>query len=110
MTGRAIFEPENETVGPTTRGVIALSRSYGTYSYTCIGCGRCDHACPKALSVCMMRKFAENGKFDMLEKYDVDMCIGCGACSYVCPSRIDVSATLIKAKKQMELAKKEGNL
>jgi electron transport complex protein RnfC len=58
----------------------------------------------------MMRKFAENGKFDMLEKYDVDMCIGCGACSYVCPSRIDVSATLIKAKKQMELAKKEGNL
>ena len=58
----------------------------------------------------MMRKFAEAGKFDMLKKYDVDMCIGCGACSYVCPSRIDVSATVIKAKKQMELAKKEGTL
>ena len=110
MTGRAIFEPENETVSATTRGVIALARSYGTYSYTCIGCGRCDHACPKALSVCAMRKFAEAGKLDMLQRYDVSMCIGCGACSYVCPSRIDVSATLIKAKKQIELAKKEGTL
>ncbi|MBQ5328199.1 MAG: SLBB domain-containing protein [Oscillospiraceae bacterium] len=110
MTGRAIFEPENETVGPTTRGVIALARSYGTYSYTCIGCGRCDHACPKALSVCAMRKFAEAGKLDMLQQYDVSMCIGCGACSYVCPSRIDVSATLLKAKKQIEIAKKEGTL
>ncbi len=110
MTGRAIFEPENETVGPTTRGVIALARSYGTYSYTCIGCGRCDHACPKSLSVCAMRKFAEAGKLDELQKYDVSMCIGCGACSYVCPSRIDVSATLLKAKKQIELAKKEGTL
>ena len=110
MTGRAIFEPENETVGPTTKGVIALARSYGTYSYTCIGCGRCDHACPKALSVCAMRKFAEAGDFDMLRHYDLSMCIGCGACSYVCPSRIDVAATLAKAKKQMELAKKEGTL
>ncbi len=110
MTGRAIFEPENETVGPTTRGVIALARSYGTYSYTCIGCGRCDHACPKALSVCAMRKFAEAGKLDMLQHYDVSMCIGCGACSYVCPSRIDVAATLLKAKKQIEIAKKEGTL
>ena len=110
MTGRAIFEPENETVSATTRGIIALARSYGTYSYTCIGCGRCDHACPKALSVCSLRKFAEAGKFDLLHKYDIDMCMGCGACSYVCPSRIDVAATLIKAKKQIELAKKEGTL
>ena len=110
MTGRAIFEPENEVIGPTTRGVIALERSYGTYSYTCIGCGRCDHACPKALSVCALRKFAEAGKLEELCRYDVNMCMGCGACSYVCPSRIDVAATLLKAKKQIELAKKEGTL
>ncbi|MBQ2898370.1 MAG: SLBB domain-containing protein [Oscillospiraceae bacterium] len=110
MTGRAIFEPENEVIVPTTRGVIALERSYGTYSYTCIGCGRCDHACPKALSVCALRKFADAGKFEELCRYDVNMCIGCGACSYVCPSRIDVAATLIKAKKQIELARKEGTL
>ena len=38
------------------------------------------------------------------------MCIRCGACSYDCPSRIDIAATLIKAKKQIELAKKEGTL
>ena len=110
MTGRAIFEPENETVGPTTRGVIALGRSYGTYSYTCIGCGRCDHACPKALSVSTMRKLIDAGKLDELHHYDVHMCIGCGACSYVCPSRIDISANILKAKKQIELAKKEGTL
>ena len=110
MTGRAVFEPENEPVGPTTRGVIALTRSYGAYSYNCIGCGRCDHACPKALSVSMMRKFAEFGKLEEMERHDVSQCIGCGACSYVCPSRIDVAATIIKAKKQIDLAKREGTL
>ncbi|MBR5309672.1 MAG: SLBB domain-containing protein [Oscillospiraceae bacterium] len=108
MTGRAIFEPENELVGPTTRGVIALCKSYsGGKSYNCIGCGRCDHACPKALSVSTMRKLAEFGKYDELRHYDAALCIGCGACSYVCPARIDIAATIIKAKKQMELAKKE---
>lgn len=108
MTGRAVFEPENEKVTPTTRGIIALTRSYGTYSYTCIGCGKCDHACPKGLSVCAMTKFIKAGEYDMLEQYDISMCMGCGACSYVCPARIDVAAMLVKAKKQMELAKKEG--
>ncbi len=108
MTGRAVFEPENETVAPTTKGVIALNRSYATYSYNCIGCGRCDHACPKALSVSAMRKFAEFGNFERLKELDIDMCIGCGACSYVCPARIDVSAAILKAKKQIGLAKKEG--
>ncbi|MBR3610506.1 MAG: 4Fe-4S dicluster domain-containing protein [Oscillospiraceae bacterium] len=110
MTGRAIFEPENELVGPTTRGIVALSRSYNHSTYNCIGCGRCDHACPKALSVSTMRKLAEFGKFDELRNYDAAQCIGCGACSYVCPARIDIAATIIKAKKQMELAKKEGTL
>lgn len=110
MTGRAIFEPENETVSPTTRGIIALARSYGTYSYSCIGCGRCDHACPKGLSVSAMRKFCEAGKLDKLVHYDISMCIGCGACSYVCPSRIDIASMLTKSKKQIELAKKEGTL
>lgn len=110
MTGRAIFEPENELAGPTTRGVIALARSYTTYSYNCIGCGRCDHACPKALSASSLRKYAEFGKLDELEKHDAALCNGCGACSYVCPSRIDVAAAILKAKKQIELAKKEGTL
>jgi electron transport complex protein RnfC len=53
---------------------------------------------------------AEAGDFEKLRSYDVSMCIGCGACSYVCPSRIDVAAMLLKAKKQMELSKKEGTL
>ena len=56
----------------------------------------------------MMRKLAELEKFDELREYDAALCIGCGACSYVCPARIDVAATIIKAKKQMELARKEG--
>ncbi len=108
MTGRAIFEPENEEIGVSTKGVIALMRSYGNIVHNCIGCGRCDHACPKALSVSTIRKVAEFGKLDELKKYDIDMCIGCGACSYVCPSRLEISATILKAKKQIELSKKEG--
>ena len=110
MTGRAIFEPEKETVSATTRGVIALCKSYSAGGYNCIGCGRCDHACPKALSVSTLRKLAEFEKFDEFQKYDAAQCIGCGACSYVCPARIDIAATIIKAKKQIMLSKKEGTL
>lgn len=108
MTGRAIFEPENEILTPTSKGVIALLKSYGTIIHSCIGCGKCDHACPKSLSVSTIRKLCEFGRLEELKKYDIDMCIGCGACSYVCPSRLDISATIQKAKKQIQFAEKEG--
>lgn len=107
MTGRAVFEPEEETVTASTRAVLALTRSNRSYSYRCIGCGRCDHACPEKLSVSRIQLLANAGRIDLLKNYDVNLCTGCGACSYVCPARIDAAATVIKTKKLMEV-QKEG--
>lgn len=108
MTGRSIFEPEEETCDATTKGVLAFSRSYNSFAYKCIGCGRCDHACPKALSASRIRLLYEFEKNEELLEYDPDHCIGCGACSYVCPSRIDVAASVMKAAKVVQQLKKEG--
>ncbi len=108
MTGRSIFEPDEELIGPMTKGVLALSRSYRSYSYKCIGCGRCDHACPEALSVSRIRLLGEFEKAEELLEYDADHCTGCGACSYVCPARLNVAASVLKAGKAVEQLKKEG--
>lgn len=108
MTGRSVFEPEDEHCETCTKGVLAFSRSYASASYKCIGCGRCDHACPKALSASRIRLLYEFEKYEDLLEYDPDHCIGCGACSYVCPSRIDVAASVVKAAKAVQQLKKEG--
>lgn len=108
MTGRAVFEPEDEKIGTTTRAVLAFTRSNHSYSYNCIGCGRCDHACPQKLSVSRIRLLTDRGRTEGIKNYDVNLCTGCGACSYVCPARIDVAATVLKAKKLAAQSKKEG--
>ncbi len=105
MTGRTISEPDDEPVGVMTRAVLAFRESYKSVSYTCIGCGRCDSVCPEGLSACQLRRFAEFGRYDKFALYDADRCIGCGACSYVCPSKLDIAATIYKAK---DIAAKEG--
>lgn len=107
MTGRAVFEPEEEKISPKTKAVLAFTRSNRSYAYNCIGCGRCDHACPEKLSVYRIRQLTDIGKTEGLGEYDVNLCTGCGACSYVCPGRIDVAATVLKAKK-LNAQKKEG--
>ena len=107
MTGRSVLEPEEEKVDVLTKGVIAMSRNSRSLRYRCIGCGRCDHACPQTLSPSRIRLLVEFGKFDELAKYDPDHCIGCGSCSYVCPAKLDVAASVLKAKKA-EITRKES--
>ena len=107
MTGRSVFDPEDRLVDTRTRAVLALTKSYKSFGYSCIGCGRCDHACPETLSVSRIRLLMEYGMTDGLEKYDPDHCTGCRACSYVCPARIDVASAVLKARRTV-YDKKEG--
>lgn len=109
MTGRSVFEPEEEAVSPMTRCVLAMSRNNRSGASRCIGCGRCDHACPEALSVYRIRTLGEFGRFEELRHMDVEFCTGCGACSYVCPARLDVAALILQTKRRLEAEnKKEG--
>ncbi len=105
MTGRSISDPEEEKAGVMTRGVLAFRESYKSLGYICIGCGRCDHACPEGLSASQLRRFAEFGRKDLLELYDVDRCIGCGSCSYVCPSKLDIGSAIFAAKRSLAAEK-----
>jgi len=105
MTGRSVSDPEEEKVGVMTRGILAFRESHKSLGYICIGCGRCDHACPEGLSASQLRRFAEFGRKDLLELYDVDRCIGCGACSYVCPSKLDIGSAIFAAKRSLAAEK-----
>lgn len=109
MTGKSIFEPDEETVDVCTPGILAFRKSYKTYTYRCIGCGRCDHACPVGLTPSMIRKHAEIGIMDDSGILDADKCISCGACSYACPARLDVEAAVLKMKRYAESRKADTN-
>lgn len=106
MTGRSTFEPENEHITATTGGVLAFRKSFRNYTYRCMGCGRCDNACPKGLTPSAIRKIDEFERHDLIGRYDTEHCIECGACSYACPARLDVMGAVIRAKKTA-IAKKE---
>ena len=60
--------------------------------------------------------FAENGKYEDAEKYDVASCVECGTCSYNCPGHVPivqyirVAKGAIRAKKAAEKAKAAENM
>jgi len=55
-------------------------------------------SCPHNLSPVLITEALEKGKKDKLRQLRVDLCEGCGNCTYVCPSRIDLRASVLRAK------------
>lgn len=52
----------------------------------CINCGRCTRACPAAIQVHLVNRFAEYGMFDEARRHHPEACHECGLCAYVCPA------------------------
>jgi len=52
----------------------------------CINCGRCTRACPAAIQVHLVNRFAEYGLFDEARRHHPEACHECGLCAYVCPA------------------------
>lgn len=107
MSGRSTYDPYEEKIEPSTSGVLAFKKSFKTYSYRCIGCGKCDNVCPKNLTPSSILKISQFEKYSFAENYDADKCIECGACNYACPARLNVMGYVIKTKKALAKRKEE---
>ncbi len=80
LTGRPA--PPDALVEATTYSVGAAPPP----ALTCIGCGRCDIACPEGLSPERLHAAFETGALNET----ATACIECGACTEQCPSGIDL--------------------
>ncbi|MCI8443176.1 MAG: 4Fe-4S dicluster domain-containing protein [Provencibacterium sp.] len=97
MTGICITDPDEETVGATTRAVLAFKNDRRDRNYHCIGCGHCVRVCPQGLMPVYLYKAAVTGNVSVLRRFDADLCLSCGTCSYVCPAKLDLSYQIRRA-------------
>ncbi len=56
----------------------------------CIGCTRCDRACPEGLLPSVFISEQEKNYAHAIYASGMDRCTDCGACSYVCPAGIPI--------------------
>ena len=99
---RPISDAENVCVDCKTETILPIRKNKDSYSSACIGCGKCDAACPMYLPVSrMVPPFVGDIK-KLFKKYSFDACIGCGCCSAVCPSGIEIRSCIEGGKSDDE--------
>ncbi len=78
-----------------TNAILAFGREMATPPKVtaCIGCGRCENACPFGLAPVAIEKAYRQKDGEALEKLKVNLCMECGCCSYVCPAKRNLVQT-----------------
>jgi electron transport complex protein RnfD len=66
--------------------------------YECIRCGACMRVCCHKLSPILIKQAFDKQDVNMMSKLNADYCTGCGHCTFVCPARIDLRASILRAK------------
>ena len=102
MTGIGVIDTEHTIVTPTTRAILAFREDIGSQAYTCIGCCRCVHVCPKGLNPFFLYRSAKANRIRDFRNMDPQMCIGCNSCSYICPAKLDLSETIRQGLRTFE--------
>ncbi len=64
----------------------------------CIACYHCAQVCPVDILVHFIFKTILAGEVEESVEHGLLDCVECGLCSYVCPSKLELFATLKKAK------------
>ncbi|MBQ8005527.1 MAG: electron transport complex subunit RsxC [Clostridia bacterium] len=109
----------NSPVVKGTSAILVLSEKMcpeEKNDYACIRCGRCVKNCPMHLMPNYLAQFAQRGKHDEAENYDVMSCVECGTCTYNCPAHVPivqyirVSKGALRAKKAAESARAASNM
>lgn len=109
----------NAPVAKGTSAILVFSEEMcaeDKNDYACIRCGRCVKNCPMHLMPNYLALFAQKGKHEDAESYDVMSCVECGTCSYNCPAHVPivqyirVSKGALRAKKAAESARAASNM
>ena len=90
MTG-ALIDTETSCVDADTRSLVFITEDeLSSQTGSCIGCGKCDRACPDRLNPSLFVRSCEADFDSAVKASGMDRCSACGACSYVCPARIPI--------------------
>ena len=66
--------------------------------YQCIRCGACMRVCCHKLSPILIKESFDKMNIEKMSKLNTDYCDGCGHCTFICPARIDLRASVLRAK------------
>ena len=79
--------------------VLPKSKQFtGVNTVSCMRCGACMRVCCHRLSPILLKEAFDRGNKKQLKHLRVELCDGCGNCNHVCPSRIDLKASILRAK------------
>jgi electron transport complex protein RnfD len=88
-------KPTTETKEPK----LPKAKQFTTVKVTeCIRCGACMRVCCHKLSPILIKQAFDKQDVNTLSKLNADYCTGCGHCTFVCPARIDLRASILRAK------------
>jgi electron transport complex protein RnfC len=73
--------------------------------YPCIRCGQCSDACPARLLPQMLLGACERDDTQAMAQLGLDACIECGCCDVVCPSHIPLTASFVRSKQALRVAR-----
>ena len=104
MMGRSVINDE-WVISPYTNAVTILETK-PIDSVACLRCGQCSEHCPAGLQPVRIRQAEKAGDVETIKANDVMSCIECGMCTYICPSKLDVTESVRRAKRRVQLLKK----
>lgn len=95
-------EAEGVYVDGAIDAVIVPAPAKKATAGPCVGCGKCEEACPMYLPVSRIVPPTFEGIKRIYKKYSFSACIGCGCCSAVCPSGIEIRKYVEGGRKENE--------
>ena len=107
MMGKAVMN-DTFVIHAHCNAITVLKKQKVT-AIPCLRCGECTLHCPMHLQPVRIMQAGKSDNIDLIEKLDAMRCVECGMCTYICPSKIEVTDSVVKAKRRYQfLQRKRG--